>query len=186
MWPWGHLAVGYLVYSYASHRWRDRPPGGYSVITLAIGTQFPDIIDKPLAWTFGILPNGRSLAHALLTAIIVLTVLRIVAGRHQHPLVTAFGVGYVSHLLADGVQPLLAGDASALRYLAWPFVPAIEYSTDKSFLAHIQGFDLTPFVAAELGLTVLAFGVWLADGAPGFAIARRVPVRAYQAVSTRW
>lgn len=174
MWPWGHLAVGYLIYSSASQYWRDSPPSAFSVFALAIGTQFPDIIDKPLAWTLGILPNGRSLAHALLTAIIILAVLRLVARRHHQHLVTAFGIGYLSHLFADGFQPMLAGDISALRYLAWPFVPAIEYSTDKSFLAHFQSLELTMAIAVELGLVLLALSLWVYDGAPGFTKAIQI------------
>ena len=50
--PWGHLAIGYLCLSLAIRaRWRV-PPQGPAVIAVAIGTQLPDLIDKPLAWTF--------------------------------------------------------------------------------------------------------------------------------------
>ena len=65
MWPWGHLAVGYLVYSGLS-RWRfGRLPGSVATLAVALGTQLPDLVDKPLAWTVNVLASGRSLAHSL-------------------------------------------------------------------------------------------------------------------------
>jgi len=167
MWPWGHLAVGYLLYSVYSHRIRDRPPSDYAVIALAIGTQFPDAIDKPLAWTAGVLPNGRSLAHSVLIAALVIWVLSVVIRHHQQSLVTAFSIGYLAHLFGDALYPLVSGDVSALGFLGWPLVPAIESGTDKSFLAHFMSLELTLFVAFEFGLTLFVFGIWIYDGLPG-------------------
>ncbi|PSQ27664.1 hypothetical protein BRD03_05435 [Halobacteriales archaeon QS_9_68_17] len=72
MWPWGHLAVGYLLYAASSRRQRARPPDGAETILIAFGTQFPDLGDKPLAWTVSVLPNGRSLAHSAFVAAAVI------------------------------------------------------------------------------------------------------------------
>ena len=48
MWPWEHLAIGYLAYSLLGRlAWR-RPPTVGTAITVAFGTQFPDLVDKPL------------------------------------------------------------------------------------------------------------------------------------------
>ena len=48
MWPWEHLTIGYLAYSLLSRlAWR-RPPTVGTAITVAFGTQFPDLVDKPL------------------------------------------------------------------------------------------------------------------------------------------
>jgi len=79
MWPWGHAAVGYLAYS-LGYRASDRRLTGAAVIALGVGTQFPDLIDKPLGWTFGVLPGGRTLAHSLLTVAVVAVVLAIPLG----------------------------------------------------------------------------------------------------------
>jgi len=68
MWPWGHLAVGYLLWSVLVRDRRFRPPTGAETLLLAVGTQFPDAVDKPLAWSLGVLPNGRSLAHSVFLA----------------------------------------------------------------------------------------------------------------------
>lgn len=180
MWPWGHLAVGYLVYSLLSHIQWGSPPREYSVLALTIGTQFPDVIDKPLAWTFGVLPTGRSLAHSILTVVLVLALLRLLV-RHRHSirLVTAFGVGYLAHLGADSLQPLLTGDYASVRFLAWPLLRPIDSGTAQSFLAHFGSIEVTSFFAFELGLVGLAIGVWIADGAPGLAVIRDLPHRAY-------
>ncbi|HET7325515.1 MAG TPA: metal-dependent hydrolase, partial [Halococcus sp.] len=111
MWPWGHLAVGYLLYSAFARRRFDRPPDDAAALCVAVGTQFPDIVDKPLAWTFHLLPSGRSFAHSLLTAAIVCGVVGWYAHRREQPHVaTAFAVGYVSHLFTDALSPLLGGE----------------------------------------------------------------------------
>lgn len=59
MLPLGHLAFAYLWYvAYAAvgtHRLPAR---------LAVGSQFPDLVDKPLAY-LGVLTYGRSLAHSV-------------------------------------------------------------------------------------------------------------------------
>ena len=187
MWPWGHLAVGYLLYSLYTHRRFNRPPQDYTTLALVVGTQFPDLLDKPLAWTLGLLPTGRSLTHSLLTALLIIVLLRVLVRHHtQRPLVAAFSLGYLSHLAADSLYSLIVGEYYYLGFLAWPVIPAIEYPTDKSFAGHVVGIELTPYFLFQLVLFGLALGVWRRDGAPGLAAARRVPARAYHAVTTRW
>jgi hypothetical protein len=61
MWPWEHLAVGYLLYSVSCVLW-GRYPTRIGVAALAFGTQFPDLVDKPLGWWLGVLPSGQSFA----------------------------------------------------------------------------------------------------------------------------
>jgi membrane-bound metal-dependent hydrolase YbcI (DUF457 family) len=176
MWPWGHLAVGYLVYSFVAHLGYRRRPGDRATLAVAIGTQFPDLVDKPLAWTLAVLPNGRSLTHSLFVALVILTILQIVLrSRGSGEIATAFGVGYLSHLATDALYPALAGDYHQLLFLAWPAVPPVEYATEQSFAAHLSQLTLDAFVAAELGLGVVAFAVWLADGAPGLGAVTAIP-----------
>lgn len=57
MWPWGHVGAGYLVYTLLRRHTGERPAGA-AVLALAVGTQFPDLVDKPLGWTVGLLPGG--------------------------------------------------------------------------------------------------------------------------------
>lgn len=184
MWPWEHLAVGYLCYSLLLHLGFGRSPRNGPTIALVVGTQFPDLVDKPLAWTFGILPNGRSLAHSLLTALVLLALVRFVFYRYRRPwLANAFGIGYLTHLAGDALYPLLAGDLYYLSFLAWPLAPAIEYG-EKSFAAHLPSFELSMFSMAELGLMVLLVGLWLLDGMPGLTPVVQMPRRAYRQLST--
>jgi len=167
MWPWGHAAVGYLVYSIGV-RLDGRRVSGLAVIALAVGTQFPDLIDKPLGWTFGVLPGGRTLAHSLLTVAVVAAIAGTLARRVQRQRVTAaFLCGYVSHLFADGLYSLVEGEYANLSYLLWPIFPAPEPEIAKSFLAHFANLTVDPFFAFEGLLVCLAAIVWVRDGYPG-------------------
>ncbi|AQL43337.1 hypothetical protein BV210_11835 [Halorientalis sp. IM1011] len=169
MWPWGHAAVGYLLYT--AYRWFrfDLRPHGVAVVALAVGTQFPDLIDKPLAWQFALLPNGRSFGHSLLVAAVLLAVVWVVARRFDaRESVVAFGIGYVGHLFGDALYPALAGDFHYVGFLGWPLIPAIEYDLSSGgFLDHLFALDLGSLALFELGLTVVAVGLWYHHGCPG-------------------
>lgn len=168
MWPWGHAAVGYLLYTlYRRHR-SGLQPQGLPVVALGLGTQLPDLIDKPLAWNLGLLPNGRSLSHSLLVAVVVGVVLWIIATRlDRQSLAVAFGIGYISHLFADGLYPALAGEFYYLGYLAWPIVPALEYEGGKGVLAYLLAAEPTPTFVFEVVLALVTAGVWYRHGCPG-------------------
>jgi hypothetical protein len=72
---WEHAAFVYLVYSLYS-RWAvGRPSIGLWVFALGLGTQFLDLIDKPLTWTPPLLPYGRSLGYSLFTMVVLIGVL---------------------------------------------------------------------------------------------------------------
>lgn len=167
MWPWGHAAVGYLLWSALTSRIVGRRPRGPEVWLLGLGTQFPDFVDKPLAWRFGLLPAGRSLAHSLLTASVVIAIAYVLANRRGHgPLALAFGVGYVSHSFADAASAIWSGEHAELTYLLWPVLPAPTYGSD-SVAVNSEGMALWGFVALELVLVALAVARWTLDGKPG-------------------
>jgi len=69
MWPWGHLAVGYVAFSVFVRFRLGRQPSGHAALALAVATQLPDLIDKPLAWQFGLLSSGISVAHSILVGV---------------------------------------------------------------------------------------------------------------------
>jgi len=168
MWPWGHAAVGYLVYT-ALRRARDgRPPTGTAIIWLAIGTQFPDLVDKPLAWTVSVLPAGRTLTHTLLVVVPVCAAVYAATRDYQRgELGLAFGVGYLSHVIADAAPALIRGEWVFVRFLVWPIAPAPPYESSQSFVAHFTAIELTDYVALQLALTGIAALVWWYDGCPG-------------------
>ncbi|WP_324759614.1 metal-dependent hydrolase [Haloarcula sp. GH36] len=166
MWPWGHAAVGYIAYSLYVRR-DGRRPTAVAVVALAIGTQFPDLVDKPLGWTLGILPGGRTLAHSLLTfAVVGVAVLYVARHYRQRPLGVAFLIGYLSHTLSDGLYAAIDGEFADLTYLLWPVLPMPEYETEQSFLAHFQNLALDSTVTFEFGLVALAAILWILDGYP--------------------
>ena len=61
MWPWEHLAFGYLLWSLWLRARGRSLPGDWEALVLVFATQLPDLVDKPLAWQLGVLPGGRSL-----------------------------------------------------------------------------------------------------------------------------
>ena len=84
-----------------------------------MGTQLPDLVDKPLAWTVPVLPTGRSLAHSFLVALPILAILWAVAD-DSRPAVGALSIGWVSHSLADLFPDLLATDWPYTVFVFWP------------------------------------------------------------------
>ncbi|MXR40749.1 metal-dependent hydrolase [Halobaculum sp. WSA2] len=135
MLPLGHLAIAYLWYAGYAAVGTHRLPARAALVPLAIGSQFPDLVDKPLAY-LDILISGRSLAHSLFTfaicSIAVWWLARRLRGRwsdgtlpERLRVVTpaAFAVGYLSHLLGDTYRYLLAVDLWGARFLLNPLFP---------------------------------------------------------------
>lgn len=191
MWPWGHLALGYLLYGGYRGVVVRRPPAGWPVVALALGTQFPDLVDKPLAYWFGVLPEGRTLTHTFLVIVPACLLLLYVARRMgRGELGVAFAVGWLSHPLGDAYVPLLRGEYEAASFLLWPVLPAPDYETE-SFLTHggkllsaLRGLDVEvllapgrePFVL-ELWLAAAVFLLWAFQGMPPAASIARWVVR---------
>jgi hypothetical protein len=174
MWPWGHLALGYVLYSLWRRLSGRAPPTDATALALAFGTQFPDLVDKPLAWSFGLIPNGRSLVHSALSATLVVALVLYVARRYDRAgWATAFAAGYYVHLLGDTAGPLVEGAPAELGFLLWPVVPGVDYG-DGGFLAHFAALEFTPLFLAQTALVLPALLLWIADGAPGTAVVARI------------
>lgn len=178
MWPWGHVAVGYLLYSSIVHIRQGRPPDGLAVAALVLGTQFPDLVDKPLAWSFGVLPGGRSLMHSLVTLSVLAVVVHAVARRTgQTDLSFAFILGAFTHPFVDGLKPLLVGEFQYINYLLWPLL-GVELPEYYGFrfvvfepLELLLGYepidlDVTLYMIVQLTLFAAAAVLWWRDGAP--------------------
>ncbi|WP_255196471.1 metal-dependent hydrolase [Halorarius litoreus] len=193
MWPWEHLAVGYLLLSLYCHGQTGAPPTDAAVLTVALATQLPDLIDKPLAWQFNVL-SGTSIAHSILVALMLVFVVGIVAGRVGYPSVTAaFAIGYLSHLLGDLAYPMLLGAGHfAWGKILWPgpqrvvsnpgSIASSPVSSNPpngagffSQLIHRLG-EFGSFLGTQPGLEYLLMDVllvataatlWLLDGHPG-------------------
>lgn len=168
MWPWGHLAVGYLLYSLAL-RHRDRIPDSPEVLLLAFGTLLPDLVDKPLSWELGVLRSGRSLGHSVLIATVVVVVLYVaLAPRVGRTRVTAFAVGYLSHPVVDfPYADVLAGEFATTAYFVWPLRSMPPDDSDLSIIEYLLSFQPGPFDYFQGLLVVLAVILWYLDGTPG-------------------
>ncbi|WP_137287213.1 metal-dependent hydrolase [Halorussus salinisoli] len=178
MWPWEHLAVGYLCYSLLVRALGRRAPRAWPVVAVAVGTQFPDLVDKPLAWTLGVLPSGHSLAHSLFTALPVAAFAVTLAwGFGRRDVGVAFAFGYLSHLPGDVFYPLLVGGPPTYGFLFWPVVPASATETSVGFVAmfrklfaryvsELASGEVSLYLAVELGLLASVALLWLVDGVP--------------------
>lgn len=185
MFPWGHAAVGYLLYAGYQRLEYGLRPHDAPALALAIGTQLPDLIDKPLTYLFAVLPSGRSLGHSLLFAALLLGVVWLVVRRYERPsLVGAFGIGYVSHLFGDALYPALAGDFGELRFLAYPILQPMQYDVEGGFIGYLTetlfALDPSPTLLFEFGLTAVALALWYRDGLPGLQLL--IPERVSQII----
>ena len=185
MWPWGHLALAYLVYTLYSRLRRGHRPTAATALVVAVASQAPDLVDKPLAWTLSVLPTGRSLAHSLLVvpAVALLYSLARVRDEGEEPLVVAFGIGVLSHLFGDVFFSLVNLEFRHMGFLLWPAIPPVEYEVEQSFLAHFRLVDLSPELYFEFLLVALALVVWRSDGYPGLATVASVPARVWRGVT---
>ena len=169
MLPWGHAAVGYLLYA-AVCRYTEggkRIPEGAAVLALAVGTQFADLVDKPLAWSLSVLPTGRSLAHSLFVAAALLALLdRFAASADRRDLSTAFALGYLAHLAGDVIYGLGSG-LEQLQFLLWPVIPQPPPETSHTILEVLIELTLSPVGLLESALFVATTGLWLSHRAPG-------------------
>lgn len=113
------------------------------------------------------LPSGRSLGHSLLTLVAILIILRV-ACRYpdQRTLSAAFGIGYASHLVADGIGSVITGDFGELAYLMWP-VTDVPTGESQSFIEFFLALEPTPMMLAGIALTIVSGAVWVYDGMPG-------------------
>lgn len=187
MWPWEHLVFGYLLYSLFLRVGGSGPPTDRAAVAVAVATQLPDVVDKPLGWLLAVLPSGRSLGHSLLFVVSVVAVVAWVDRRNRgdrthdgtgpRNLWPAVAVGALSHLVGDVVYPVLFGKALDARFLLWP-VLASEADPVGDVTLHLLSLwtryvELLASTGGGLlfGLEVLLLGlgvaVWLADGAPG-------------------
>lgn len=180
MLPWGHLAFGYLVYTVGTRLWNRRAPEGAPTIVLAFGTQFPDLLDKPLNWWFDIF-DGRGIGHSLIATTLLCVLLFVVVRQYgRRDLAAAFSVGIFTHLIGDSWGALLSGRYAEASFLLWPLFPAPTYPKD-SFLEHLREWflyfeslsNVSPAVLLQsrFGLQFLLLavliGVWAFDGFPG-------------------
>ena len=156
--PHEHFLVAFLpVFVYVLLRYRRIPSKGM-VFVLVIGSQLPDLVDKPLAFSIGILPSGRVFMHSLPFALPLAVLVLVYAWATDR---SYLGIGFVwAHLLH------LAGDFRFSLFkgqippdLIWPFAPASP-SPDIPFWARNTPVTVeiwTAFSVLVIGTAVIMF-----------------------------
>lgn len=179
MFPWEHLALGYLVYSLSARVLGFRPPDRAALFAVLLGSQFPDLVDKPASWLFNVFPSGVSVAHSVFVAVTLTLAVVVVAARYDRTDIgLAFGTGYLLHLPADAAyRTIVRGLPPDYRVFLWPVAPKhpeppggflvnVEYyiSNYPELFDTVNGVRFLGFEALLLGGALL---LWIADGMPG-------------------
>lgn len=180
MMPWEHAIIGYVAYSLFTHAvYRDSPTARETLVVV-FASLLPDLIDKPLAWHFGLFEGGYALGHSIFFAVPLSVVIGILAYERGRPRDGwAFGIGYLLHLPFD-ILPTYVGSGELLfERVLWPiggdgaqqdglsegfvvnFVPYV-----RSVGGQLLEGDPSRYVLFVLGIGSFAFLLWVYDGMP--------------------
>ena len=140
----GHVAAAYLA----------ARASGASLPGALAASMFPDFIDKPTRWLWGLTPNDRIPAHtALFWGATTLGALFFGGGRFGR----GWALGYGVHLTCDQVNAALN---PGRIYFWWPFRRYRFHRGPTGLQSSLQDFSpLSLLIEAALALTGLA--VWL-------------------------
>lgn len=172
MWPWEHAALAYVLYSALTRRRLDASPGDVATLWVLFASQLPDLVDKPLAWTLGVVHSGRMIAHAPIVAVpLCVVVYWYFARNSQAEYGITFGLGYVSHIGSDAIQSALFGEYAYVRFLLWPLLSVPEDS-QEGVVVTLSEFSLTPSPSILFSVLVAlaVVGLWIRDGTPGLGV----------------
>lgn len=187
MWPWGHLAFGYVCVSMLTRAIAGRPPTDREAGVVVLATQLPDLVDKPLGWGLNLYTTGYGAAHSALVAGPILITVLAYGIRKRSIAALAFVAAYASHPAGDVLSALLDSNPSALARVLWPVADFQSYSTDRGFAERALHYFTTyateltdptalAALAAYASMFVAVGALWLYDGMPGtglFRIAKR-------------
>lgn len=178
MWPLGHAAAGYILYTLSTYSRFGRGPGDIPTLLVLFGTQFPDLIDKPGSWYFGVLPTGRSFAHSLLLLVPLSVLLYLLARRYRRgEYGIAFAIGALSHALFD-VAPALWTDGLSVNFLLWPVLPVQPYESGPPSVIGLLRTSLgETYFLLEIVFAITALYLWHRDGHPGVPLIAQITSR---------
>lgn len=185
MWPWGHLAVAYLAFSLVSRAYDGKPPTGGPTLVLAVASQIPDLVDKPLSWGFDVFAQGYGVGHSVFfaaPAIAVALAYAVHVGRTRYGL--ALGVGWSAHLASDVLFGVVLGEGPAVRTVLWPLHRNPGYSVERGFFDRFQYYlvrfaeeilegEMTMYLVVYALLFTSVLAVWILDGYPVLRELRR-------------
>jgi len=184
MWPWEHALFAYIFYSVYVHLVYRSAPTDWSTVTLCVGSLLPDLVDKPLAWQFGLFETGWGVAHSAFVAIPASVMVYALARRRGVGAVgVAFGFGYLLHLAGDVLPSSLSRSQLYLAPILWPvsnpttggggdhasFLGAV-HSLLTVYAAELLALEVTLIVVLQIGSVVVGGVLWLYDGLPGLGL----------------
>ncbi|QRV15175.1 metal-dependent hydrolase [Haloterrigena salifodinae] len=178
MWPWEHAIVAYLAYSTFCHAIYRDSPSGLEAIAVVFASVFPDLVDKLLAWEFGVFDAGYALGHSVFAAVPISIGIGLAARSIDRSRVgIAFALGYLLHLPADVFDSYVREGIFQPELMLWPVVVVQDHSVNQGFVEQFLLFfsryrdelltgDLTTYRWLQIGLAVFTALLWLYDGAP--------------------
>lgn len=198
MLPHAHLALGYLTVSAYTNGALRRAPGQRELGAILIGSQFADLIDKPLVLLGEPFVSGRTVAHSMLVVLpaflCLLFASRSDAGTQST--VVAFGLSWAVQPFADAslfvLQGTVARDLIETSFLVWPVIlPAdgiINAISNSAYVEQVirkkptwtartlpKSEDLRFWIRiSELSVAVVAGIKWYRDGVPGLERIRSI------------
>lgn len=178
MFPWEHVIVGYVTFSLLSRALYRQPPGEWGALVVVFGALLPDLVDKPLAWQYGVFETSYALAHSVLFAVPVCAAVWLLARlRGRGPVGAGFAAGYLLHLPADVVAYYVIRGRWQPERILWPYRTA-EPTTGTEFGTHVFVYvgpyldellsgELSTYLLVNVLLAWLALCLWFLDGLPG-------------------
>lgn len=126
MLPIKHFIVaGIPLVAYTLLRDRQLPTPRVTAL-IFVGSQLPDLVDKPLAHQFGLLPSGRVGMHSLPIAVPLLALGMYYGWRTARLRLTGvFAAAHLVHLFGDNYKPLLDSPPTVSSDLIWPLAKPI-------------------------------------------------------------
>lgn len=164
MLPLAHAALGLLAYAGVQlpRDWRGFTASG--VVAALLGSQFPDLVDKPLAYA-DVVPSGRSVAHSLLLVGLLGVALYLAVPDEWRADARGFWVAALVHPLADARHALRDGLADVPGYLLWPVTRAPRYGEHAAPWVRVLRLYSSPDVGTQTLVLLAAAGALLAGRA---------------------
>lgn len=106
---------------------RDRGlPSARLVAIVFVGSLFPDLIDKPLAYELSLIPSGRVFMHSLPFAIPLMAIVGVYGWKTNRLRASGvFAFAYSSHLAVDNHEEYMEAGSQIPSDLFWPFLSPV-------------------------------------------------------------
>jgi len=181
MMPWEHAIIGYIGYSIIVRTVYKETPTAVETAAVVLGSLFPDLIDKPLAWQFDLFVSGYAFAHSVFIAVPIATVVALLAWRHgAFRTGLGFAVGYLLHLPGDVIPSYIRGEGLAVHRVLWPFRQEGSgydsgFGTELTdnlvgyaswLIEELASGNPDPYLFVVIGIAIVGLLLWIADGMP--------------------